>query len=99
MTKVEEVARAIIAHMDSFAAGFTYISDSVKNATEYWSDYSAAEQAVAVLAARAASNALREPTPTMIAAGLKAGDVDDLDHTEAEIRAIWSAMIAAALSE
>lgn len=87
MTKVEEVARAIALKMVP-ADQILYRHDWVdKN----W-------QRV-VPAAHGAMDNIYRPTAAMIAAGLKAGDVDDLQHTEAEIHAIWRAMITAALSE
>lgn len=88
MTMVERVARALCLQEGEDPNQETPYHPKV---THLWQHY--------VPSARAAIEAMREPTREMLAVGKRSSCADDIYLTVDEVSAIYSAMVEAALNE
>lgn len=88
MSKIEEVAKAI------------YEADDVWSEAFPWPAMGSKEQSADNYRriARAAIEALREPTANMVLTGLVRSERDDIELTLEEVEELWRAMIDDALS-
>ncbi|WP_313522562.1 hypothetical protein [Shinella sp.] len=88
MSKIEDVAKAI------------YEADDVWSEAFPWPAMGSKEQSADNYRriARAAVDALREPTTNMVLKGLVRSERDDIALTLEEVEEIWRAMIDAALN-
>ena len=87
MSKIEEVAKALADHVHQ---GGDYGMTGDDAFADRRDDYLAM--------ARAAIEALRQPTTNMVLMGLVRSERDDIDLTLEEVEEIWRAMIDDALA-
>lgn len=108
MSMVERVARAIATELGAdldtaFADKTEWTNMRGTDAAGRWRDINEPFKSDYLAAARAAIEAMREPTIKMASQGLKewqcATDTGDLDTDAHDMELIWKAMIQAALGD